>query len=144
MLARHEEIRCQKQGAEKSVIVGFPAERTTNVEIRHTHARHEEIRHHPCGPSQPVHMCRQTSTQFGLIKVFLGYPSGTCFILCLAPTPALPEIFWLPAKDACRNIITICRPTQDKKGDSAYLLQFVLSDKHRHVEQELLFLPQHC
>ena len=68
MLARHEEIRRQKQGAEKSVIVGFPAERTTSVEIRHTHARHEEIRRHPCGPSrQPVQMCRLTSTQFGLI-----------------------------------------------------------------------------
>ena len=68
MLARHEEIRRQKQRAEKSVIMGFPLERTTNIEIRHTRARHEEIRHHPCGPSrQPVHMCRQTSTQFGQI-----------------------------------------------------------------------------
>ena len=26
-----------------------------------------------------------------------------------------------------------------KTGDSAYLLQLVLSDKYRHVEQELLF-----
>ena len=42
---RHEESRHQKQGAEKSVIVGFPSQRTTSLEIRHIRARHEEIHH---------------------------------------------------------------------------------------------------
>ena len=42
---RHEEVRHQKQGAEKSVIVVSPTERTTIVEIRHFHARQGEIRH---------------------------------------------------------------------------------------------------
>ena len=137
MLARHEEIRRQKQGAEKCVIVGFPAERTTSVEIRHTHACHEELRHHPCGPSsQPVHMCWQTSAQFGRMWGFLGYPSGTCSLFvwhqrlrCLRSCccqPRMPAETSLPSADPRR-----------KTGKSAYLLQVVLSDKYRHVK--LLF-----
>ena len=49
--------------------MGFPAEKKkTSVEIRHMHARHEEIRRDSWGPSRrPLHMCRQTSTQFGQI-----------------------------------------------------------------------------
>ena len=34
------------------------------------------------------------------------------FIICLAQTPALPEISLLPIQNVCRNIITICTPTQ--------------------------------
>ena len=34
------------------------------------------------------------------------------FITCLAQTPALPEISLLPIQNVCRNIITICTPTQ--------------------------------
>ena len=49
---------------------------------------------------------------------FLRVSFRYVFIICLAPTPALPEILLLPAKDACRNIITICRPTQENRGIS--------------------------
>ena len=51
---RHEEICHHKQGAEESVIVGLPAERTTSAEIRHTHARHAEFRHHLCAHPSKV------------------------------------------------------------------------------------------
>ena len=48
---------------------------------------------------------------------FLRVSFRYVFIICLARTPALSD-FLLPAKDACRNIITSCRPTQET-GDSA-------------------------
>ena len=54
---------------------------------------------------------------------------------CLAQTPALPEIPLLPVKDVCRNIITICTPTQ-KTGDSPYFLQLLLSDKHNYHQHQ--------
>ena len=65
------------------------------------------------------------------------------FITCLAQTPALPEISLLPVKDVCRNIITICTPTQ-KTGESAYFLQLLLSDKHNYIELGILVFPRHC
>ena len=42
------------------------------------------------------------------------------FIFCSAPTRALLGILLLQAKDACRNIITICRPTQENRGFSIF------------------------
>ena len=60
-----------------------------------------------------------------VLKVFCNH----VFITCLAQTPALSQICLLPAKDACRNIITICTPTQRNWG----------FDKYSYIEQELLF-----
>ena len=51
---------------------------------------------------------------------FLRVSFRYVFMICLAPTLALPEILLLPAKDACRNIITICRPTQENRGISIF------------------------
>ena len=143
MFARHEEIRRQKQRAEKSVTVGFPAERTTSVEIRHTHARHEEIRHHPCGPSrQLVHMCRQTTPYLVGSKVLLGYPSGTCSLFVWHQHLRCLKVFCCQQKIPAETSLPSADPRR-KTGNSAYLLQLVLSDNYRHVEQKLLF-SRHC
>ena len=120
MLARHEEIRRPKQGAEKSVIVGF-SRRKNNKCRNPSHACTPRKNLSP--PLWPVTSAcahvRQTSTQSGrTLDVFLGVSFRYVFIICLAPTLALPEILLLPAKDACRNFITICRPTQENKGIS--------------------------
>ena len=37
------------------------------------------------------------------------------FIICLAQTPALPEISLLPIQNVCRNLITICTHTHTQK-----------------------------
>ena len=107
--------------------MGFPVERTTSVEIHHTYARHKEICHHRGLAARDVGMCTCADR--------LRYVS----ITSLAQTLALSEICLLLAKDACRNVITICRPVQ-KIGDSSYVLQLLLSDKYRHIEQKLLLL----
>ena len=62
------------------------------------------------------------------------------FIPCLAQTLAQPDIFMLleKKKDACRITTTICRPCR-KIGDPASLLQPLLSDKYRYIDQEFLF-----
>ena len=119
--------------------MGFPAERTTSIEIRHMHGRHEEIRRHSCGPSRRAFAHVPTDqrpiwSDLNVFRVSCRY----VFIPCLAQTPALPEIFLLPAKDVCRNIITICTPTQ-QTGESAYFLQLLLSEKHNCIEREFLF-----
>ena len=61
------------------------------------------------------------------------------FITCVAKTPVLPEICLLPAQSACRNIITICTPTQKNRGFSFLATTFVVRQMQLH-RAELLFL----
>ena len=102
------------------------------------HARHEEIRRHYWGPSRrPLHMCRQTSTEFGQIKAFLGCLAVMCVITCLAQTPALPEIFFTNTK--CFQKHRHHLHTHAENKDLTYFLQLLLSDEYSYIEQNFCF-----
>ena len=58
---------------------------------------------------------------------------------CLEQTRALPDIIvLLLVKDASDTSLPSARPCR-MAGDSAHMLQLLLSDKCRYTEQELLF-----
>ena len=115
MLARHEEIRHQKQRAEKSVTVGFPAKsnKCSNTSHACMHAMKKsvatlEARHVglcTCADRPAPNLVRSKVVRVSCRYVFRTY---------LAQTPLLPEVF-VSAKDACRHIVIICRPAQKKK-----------------------------
>ena len=138
MFARHEEIRRQKQGAEKSVIVGFPAERTTSVEIRHTHARRN-----PSSPLWPVtSACADVPTDQHPIWSDLSF-------LRISFRHVFSKFVWHQHLRCLKSFVASKRCLQKhhyhlqtqrrKTGDSACLLQLVLTDNDRHVEHELWF-----
>ena len=87
------------------------------------------------------HTSPEPNTKFWSDLRVLSVSFRYVFITCLAQTLALPEICLLPAKDACRNVITICSRPVHKIGGihHTYLLR-LLSDKYRYIEQELLLL----
>ena len=100
-------------------------------------------RRNPSPPLRPVtaafaHLLTDQHPIWSVLKViYVSCNYG--FITCLAQTLVLPEICLLPAQDACRNIITICTPTQKNWGFGFFLLQPLLSDKCRCIGQNSCF-----
>ena len=140
MLARHEEIRRQKQGAEKSVTVGFPAEK--NNKCRNpSHACTPRRNPSPPPAARHVSLCtcadRPPPNLVGS-KVLLGYPSGTCSLFVWHQHLRCLKVFCCQQRIPAETSLPSADPRR-KTGNSAYLLQLVLSDNYRHVEQEFLF-----
>ena len=71
-------------------------------------------------------------------KVLLGYPSGTCSLFVWHQHLPCLKVFCCQQRIHAETSLPSADPRR-KTGNSAYLLQLVLSDNYRHVEQELLF-----
>ena len=86
-------------------------------------------RRNPSPPLRPVtaafaHLLTDQHPIWSVLKViYVSCNYG--FITCLSQTLVLPEICLLPAHDACRNIITICTPTQKNWGFSFFATTFL-------------------
>ena len=117
MLARHEEIRHRKRWAEKSNPSLWVSHRNNNKCRHPSHARAPRRNPSPLlGPvmSAFAHVPTDQHPIWSDLSVF-RVSCSYVFITCLAQTPALPEIFLLPIQNVCRNIITICTPTQNTR-----------------------------
>ena len=136
--SRHEEIRHQKWRAEKSITMGFPAERTTSVEIRHMHARHEEIRRHSW--ARHVGLCTCTDRPAPNLvrsKCFEGILQFCVYNLFGTDTCFAWNVFVANTKCLQKHHHHLHIHAENK--DSEYFLQLLLSDKYSYIERNFCF-----